>query len=250
MGNDLANVNADLTTDTGRMAAQNGLELAGMEADYAAFVLASKASVDALMESGMSYSEAIAFVAANSNRSTSEIEAGFGDARDAGLEFSDKYPAEVTLTGVNTVVRQAELLQQRIAAIQKTVTIAFKYTSSGNWQDFLPRGGTMVPYSTGGAVDGPLGSGDVVPAVLTPGEHVWTRAEVDAAGGHDAIEAMRSAVLAGQTRFAQAGSMGMPYAAPMSRGSGINIQNFNLESVTGSFDTRQVINELDYVGAV
>jgi tape measure domain-containing protein len=250
MGNDLANVNADLTTDTGRMAAQNGLELAGMEADYAAFVLASKASVDALMASGMSYSEAIAFVAANSNRSTSEIEDGFEDAREAGLEFSDEYPAKVTLSGDQAVIDRAKAVKRWLEGIQRTVTISFNYTANGDWRDFLPRGGASVPYSTGGPVGGPLGAGDVVPAVLTPGEHVWTRAEVDAAGGHDAIEAMRSAVLAGQTRFAQSGSVGMSHSAPMSRGSGINIENFKVESVTGSFDTRQVINELSYMGAV
>jgi tape measure domain-containing protein len=245
MGNDLANVNADLTTDTGRMAAQNGLELAGMEADYASFVLASKASIDALMASGMSYADAIAFVAANSNRSTSEIEDGFGEARDAGLEFSDDYPATVRLNGVDSVVNQAKRVQSWLDSIQRTVTIAFKYTSSGSWQDFLPRGGMVVPYSTGGPVGGPLGAGDVVPAVLTPGEHVWTRAEVDAAGGHDAIEAMRSAVLAGQTRFAQSGSVMSGGSSTQSHGhGGIYIDKFQMESVTGSFDTRQVRNAL------
>ena len=39
---------------------------------------------------------------------------------------------------------------------------------------------------------------------MTPGEHVWTRSEVDAAGGHAAIEAMRAAVLAGRSQFASA----------------------------------------------
>jgi tape measure domain-containing protein len=249
MGNDLANVNADLTTDTGRMAAQNGLELAGMEADYAAFVLASKASVDALMASGMSYSEAIAFVAANSNRSTSEIEGGFEDAREAGLEFSDEYPAKVTLSGDQAVIDRAKAVKRWLEGLQRTVTISFNYTSNGDWRDFLPRGGASVPYSTGGPVGGPLGAGDVVPAVLTPGEHVWTRAEVDAAGGHDAIEAMRSAVLAGQTRFAQSGSVGMSHSAPSTR-AGITVNNLNIEAVNERFDLRQVTNELEWAGAV
>jgi hypothetical protein len=154
------------------------------------------------------------------------------------------------LSGDQAVIDRAKAVKRWLEGIQRTVTISFNYTANGDWRDFLPRGGASVPYSTGGPVGGPLGAGDVVPAVLTPGEHVWTRAEVDAAGGHDAIEAMRSAVLAGQTRFAQSGAVGMSHSAPMSRGSGINIENFKVESVTGSFDTRQVINELSYMGAV
>jgi tape measure domain-containing protein len=252
MGQDLANVNADLTTDTGRMAAQNALELAGMDADYASFTLSAKASVDALMASGMSYSDAIAFVAANSNRSTAEIETGFQQARDAGMEFSDDYPATVTLSGVENVISQAQRVKDWMASIQRTVNISFNYTSNGDWRNFLPRGGGVIPYSTGGRVGGPLGAGDIVPAVLTPGEHVWTRAEVDAAGGHEALEAMRSAVLGGQTRFAMAGNMGSPAAVPMQRSAGIHIDNFNIEAINERLDMRQVTNEVEYLalGAV
>ena len=42
----------------------------------------------------------------------------------------------------------------------------------------------------GGPVPG-SGSGDTVPALLEPGEHVWTKREVEAAGGHDIIFALR-----------------------------------------------------------
>ena len=45
--------------------------------------------------------------------------------------------------------------------------------------------------AAGGPVPG-TGRGDMVPALLEPGEHVWTRAEVQAAGGHAAMYAMRS----------------------------------------------------------
>ena len=44
--------------------------------------------------------------------------------------------------------------------------------------------------ATGGPVPG-SGSGDTVAAWLTPGEHVWTKAEVEAAGGHGVMYAMR-----------------------------------------------------------
>jgi uncharacterized protein YoaH (UPF0181 family) len=249
MGDELANVNADLTSDTGRMAAQNALELRGMEADYAEFVLASKASIDALMASGMSYAEAIQFVADNSNRSTSEIEQGFSEARAAGMEFSGEYPAEVSLSGVDSVISQAQRVQSWMSSIQRTVTIAFNYTSNGDWRSFLPRGGAAVPYSEGGPVGGPMGAGDVVPAMLTPGEHVLTTDEVQAMGGHRGVEAMRAAALAGATSFARP-AMPYPMVSSGGRGSGWTVENLNIEAVNERLDMRQVQNELQYMGAV
>lgn len=201
MGNALSNVNADLTTDTGRMAAQNALELAGMEADYASFVLASKSSLDALMDSGMSYNEAINFLAQNSGRSTAEIEQGFRDARDAGMEFSDDYPANIRLTNYDSTMSRLKSLGRAIHDIPSYKRVVIEYSQEGR---NAPSG--EQEFATGGQVYGPLGAGDVVRAWLTPGEHVWTPEEVQAAGGHDAMEAMRAAALSGQTMFAQSGS--------------------------------------------
>ena len=101
-------MNADISTSTGKMAAQHALELAGMESDYAAFVLNSINSVDSLMDAGWSYADAIAFVAEQSGRSTEEIEAGFKDAREAGREFSDEYPAHVVLHGDEEVIEKVK----------------------------------------------------------------------------------------------------------------------------------------------
>ncbi len=50
----------------------------------------------------------------------------------------------------------------------------------------------------GGPITGPGGpQEDRVPILASPGEHVWTAAEVKAAGGHEAMYQMRSAVLSG-----------------------------------------------------
>ena len=46
-------------------------------------------------------------------------------------------------------------------------------------------------FQVGGAVPG-YGGGDVYPAWLEGGEHVWTKGEVERAGGHGAMYAMRS----------------------------------------------------------
>ncbi|HLV58038.1 MAG TPA: hypothetical protein VKY81_04095, partial [Natronosporangium sp.] len=223
---------------------QNALELAGMEADYASFVLGAKLSVDSLIESGMSYQEAIRFVAENSNRSTSEIEAGFEAARDAGLEFSDEYPAEIRLENYQPTLNRINSIGQAIHDVPSYKRIVFDFERTG----ILPPSGEM-PYSKGGRVGGPMGAGDIIPARLSPGEHVWTRDEVNAAGGHAAVEAMRAAVLAGRARFASPSPPLASRPAPSPHSGGITVQNLNIETV-GGFDSRQVVNELTYIGAV
>src|SRR5690606_39250480 len=69
-----------------------------------------------------------------------------------------------------------------------------------------------VARAAGGPIFGPgTGTSDSVPAMLSAGEHVWTAAEVQAAGGHGAVEAMRRWVKTGQ-RFADGGRVGVPAA--------------------------------------
>jgi hypothetical protein len=55
-----------------------------------------------------------------------------------------------------------------------------------------------VRKATGGAISGPgTGTSDSVLVAASNGEHMWTAAEVAAAGGHAGVEALRKAVLAG-----------------------------------------------------
>jgi hypothetical protein len=70
----------------------------------------------------------------------------------------------------------------------------------------------LLPFAEGGPVPG-SGSGDVVPAMLTPGEHVWTAAEVQAAGGHGALFAMR-AFYGGGTQSSGIGMANGGYPVP------------------------------------
>lgn len=242
-------MNADISTSNGQMLVTNALVYAGMAENQARATIQMKAYLDDLMAKGYSYEQAIQMTAQATNMSTEAIESAFGEARDAGLDFSDEYPAEVRLDGVNDVISQAQRVKDWMASIQRTVTISFRYTSSGDWREFLPTGGEVIPYSKGGRVGGPAGAGDVVPAMLTPGEHVLTTAEVQAMGGHDGVEALRAASLAGATRFAQPAIGGSMGALPQGRG-GIYIDKFQLESVTERFDTRQVQNTLILEGAV
>lgn len=63
--------------------------------------------------------------------------------------------------------------------------------------------------SMGGPILGPgTETSDSIPMLLSRGEHVWTAAEVRAAGGHAAVEALRASVLGGRTA-----QVGQPAAA-------------------------------------
>lgn len=245
--NAFADITADITTDAGRMKVQNALELADMEEGWASFVIDTKIMVDDLIGKGYSYEEALAIVAQRTNRSQELIEDGFNDARAAGLEFSDDYPASVSLSGDDDVALRIKAVKSLLKSVDRTVTIAFDYTASGDWRQFIPKGGASVPYAFGGPVPGPVGAGDIVPAMLSPGEHVWTPEEVQAAGGHDAMAAMRAAVLAGQTGFAQSSPVVVHSAPAMGHGRGITVNNLNVEAVNERLDMRQVRNELTYL---
>jgi TP901 family phage tail tape measure protein len=103
-------------------------------------------------------------------------------------------------------------------------------------------GAAKAAYANGGQVDGPGPVGrDSVVAMLAPGEHVWTAAEVSAAGGQGNLYAMRAAVMAGRVpRYAEGGmvgsqgySTGAPtyqYAAPAPAGPQILEGNLYLDS--------------------
>jgi hypothetical protein len=70
---------------------------------------------------------------------------------------------------------------------------------------------TKSAFATGGAVHGPgTGTSDSIPARLSRGEHVLTAREVQAAGGHEVIYALRREILRGNHPFhyARGGEVG------------------------------------------
>lgn len=84
-------------------------------------------------------------------------------------------------------------------------------------------------FAAGGAVRGPGGPrSDLILAMLSNGEHIWTAAEVQAAGGHAGVEAMRQEVLGGRsaiTGYARGGMVGEPqYASNHGPGSTVVVQ--------------------------
>lgn len=91
-------------------------------------------------------------------------------------------------------------------------------------------------FAKGGPVGG-SGDGDTVRALLTPGEHVWTKGEVAAAGGHGAVYAMRSAFGGGSQSkgraYAEGGAVQAAKSATVGSAGGMTLAD--LLSVINDF---------------
>ncbi|WP_306365302.1 hypothetical protein [Nocardia sp. CC227C] len=89
----------------------------------------------------------------------------------------------------------------------------------------------------GGPIHGPGGpTADKVPAWLSNGEHVWTAAEVEAAGGHQAMQQMRRAVL---TRGGQQ-SPDANFAIGGGVQFGSDIDRWMASAIQGAFDNATI----------
>lgn len=113
---------------------------------------------------------------------------------DEGFSFQSGELIHMLLTG------------QMPASVKNNLSSrAFSLAANSNRDPSKP-----VGKATGGAIFGPgTGTSDSIPAMLSNGEHVITAAEVQAAGGHAAIERWRKQILSGTAkRFAVGGAVG------------------------------------------
>lgn len=118
---------------------------------------------------------------------------------------------------------------RREAANPVTVTVtritrSIATSSKANGVDTGPfKPFTGVGKATGGSVHGPgTGTSDEIPAWLSNGEHVWTAAEVRAAGGHGQIEKWRKMALHGDLPAFKAGGA-VVYAQVMRGGKKVTV---------------------------
>ena len=136
------------------------------------------------------------------------VEEAFADATATGDRFAKVYEAEVKIRGVEEAERLVEGLLRDLRNIPETIRSTVIIGQSGT----IPSGQPQIR-DIGGPIFGPTGA--PVPAIVHGGEHVWTADEVRAAGGHQAMEAMRAAVLGGTTRFSVGGpARTVPVMAP------------------------------------
>lgn len=146
-----------------------------------------------------------------------------GDAADTLARKLLEIPPGVSIqTWMDQQAEQSvDRLDAKTRALNgRTVSIyTNEYFTRLEQRQFLPdlngaaSGGGRPGLATGGPVtgNGPKGV-DSQWRLLAPGEHVWTDKEVDAAGGHGAVEALRAAALHGFTTQQLASAPSAPHA--------------------------------------
>lgn len=148
------------------------------------------------------------------------LESQLAEERRVQNEIVVLFEASVNIKdGLSEAFNQREISRLQALQAQAIATIqalaAARRAALGSTQGF----------AAGGPVPG-AGSGDIVPAMLEPGEHVLTKREVQAAGGHGHILALRKMLLSGLNldvqRYAEGGAV---------ENSVDNSKTFNLKQV-------------------
>lgn len=119
----------------------------------------------------------------------------FRDAKGAAEDLAGNYAVGISLSGMVKASKDVRQLRADINKLRgKTIPINVKISQQGE----ILYGGQVGAYAEGGEIEGPgTGTSDSVPILASAGEHMWTAAEVQAAGGHQAMERMRADVLSG-----------------------------------------------------
>jgi TP901 family phage tail tape measure protein len=135
----------------------------------------------------------------------------FRQAKVDADKYTGKYPAQVSAPGavqskkeIEAAARAAHYYHGQYTAdvrVTGASKVEAEFRKLSAQQQALKSGNTISRLGGGFATGGPVfGAGsttsDSIPAMLSNGEHVWTAKEVEAAGGHGAVMAMRSMALA------------------------------------------------------
>jgi TP901 family phage tail tape measure protein len=146
-----------------------------------------------------------------------DISADGSAARTEGKRTKDYINglyAEIQVAAdTGTAYAQANAIQRYINGLNATITVRDRHVSSG-----LPgsrQGG--ITRASGGPIPmipGAAQNVDSVPVLAMPDEHMWTKSEVAAVGGHSAMYRLRAAALAGELRGYAAGGPIAPSYLP------------------------------------
>lgn len=127
----------------------------------------------------------------------------FRDAKHDAQGFAQNWAANVSAPGAAAAGKQIRTLKQELTSMKTNWNVTIRQNFQTFGKPYSPAGvasGNVGGLAAGGPVYGPgTTTSDSVPMMLSRGEHVWTAAEVQAAGGQDAVARMRSSVLASRT---------------------------------------------------
>lgn len=127
----------------------------------------------------------------------------FRQARKDADAYDGKYAANVSVNGAKAAQSRVRSITDDLRAFDGvwTATMITNYKTFG-------KPGSGGGLAAGGPVVGPgTGTSDSIPARLSNGEHVWTAAEVTAAGGHGAVARLRASVVGAPVRMADGGGV-------------------------------------------
>lgn len=122
--------------------------------------------------------------------------------------FTETIPAAFD-TAVNAIKTAWEKVKEFVRApIQAIIDVVYNGGIVNAWNLIATKFGadelkpyTMPAWKDGGPVRGPgTGTSDSIIGRVSNGEHVWTKREVDAAGGHGAVAALRQYFVGGGVR--------------------------------------------------
>lgn len=174
---------------------------------------------------------------------------------DELTEYEGEYEARVEQEGAEEAEEAAQRARrelERFASRSYTAEVIVEYGSRGE----IPQNFARLPgRQHGGPIFGRPGP-DRVPIMATAGEHVWTVREVQAAGGHQAVEQLRAAVLANSTRFAVGAPVGLPRPDRTSETmadpteAGWTVEQMDIHVPTSRVSPRQIAEEFALHGAV
>jgi hypothetical protein len=135
------------------------------------------------------------------------LERQFRDAKGAAEGFAKNWKANISIPGLVKNTSDVRELRRQVEQLRsKTINVRVRVSQQGE----ILYGGQVGAYAEGGPIEGPgTGTSDSVPIMASAGEHMWTAAEVRAAGGHQAVEQMRAEALTGARPTTQV----MPAAA-------------------------------------
>lgn len=171
----------------------------------------NQAALDAMAKSSLEYAASLLEQTGSQESANEVIATGrqrlidmlgqFGITGDAAEAYADELgliPGNVDTAVKVTGIEAAELALQRLARVRFAVIRA----TVGSQGGVAGAPGVDIYRAGGGPVVGPgTGTSDSVIMAASHGEHVWTAAEVAAAGGHGAVENMRKWVRGGGGSF-------------------------------------------------
>lgn len=147
-------------------------------------------------------------------RQIADVAAQFVDAKGDAAAFARTWKANISAPGLAATTKGVKDLRFQITNLKgKTVTVTVRTLKTGDqhMSGGIGSGTQIKGAATGGPITGPgTATSDSIPAMLSNGEHVWTAAEVRAAGGHRAVESIRAGVMGGPAQSYAVGGQVAP----------------------------------------